>query len=85
MTVSVSLFDVSFAIPLYVVAVVGFELISYTVNETDGSQEICLQIFNPPPNEQLAFTISLVYQSLDGTASKLLHKTITMSSIIDSL
>ena len=69
----------------YIVAVVGFEQISYTVNETDGSQEVCMQIFNPPPNEQLAFTITLVYQSLDGTASKLLHKTITMSSIITSL
>ena len=58
---------------------------NYTVNETDGSQEVCIQIFNPPPNEQLAFPITLVYQSLDGTASKLLHKTITMSSISDSL
>ena len=85
MTVSVSLFDVSFAMPLYVVAVVGFEQISYTVNETDGSQEVCIQIFNPPPNELLAFPITLIYQTLDGTASKLLHKTITMSSIIDSL
>ena len=78
MTVSLSMFDVSFANTFYmhaIVAIVGFEQTSYTVNETDGSQEVCIQIFNPPPNEQLAFTITLAYNSLDVTASKLLHIT----------
>ena len=51
-----------------IVAIVGFEQLSYTVSENSDSQEVCMQIFNPPSNEQLTFTITLVYQSKDGTA-----------------
>ena len=51
-------------------AVVAFEQLNYTVNETDNVQEVCLQVFNPPSNDTLSFNISLVYETRAGTAGE---------------
>ncbi len=53
------------------VAVVGFEQLSYTISETGMEQEVCVQVFNPPDNEDLAFNIFLAYETVPGTAGKL--------------
>ena len=51
-----------------VVAVVGFEQLNYTVNESDSSQEVCYQVFNPPSNEELLLYVNLQYQTRTGLA-----------------
>ena len=56
---------------LSVVAVVGFELLKYTVSEDVKFAEVCVQVFNPSPSEDLVFGIDMIIQSRIGTAGKL--------------
>ena len=51
-----------------VVAVVGFEQLNYTVIESVGFQEVCVQVLNPPSNEKLVSSIFLVRQTRAGSA-----------------
>ncbi len=51
-----------------VVAVVGFEHSRYTFYEARGLQEICVQVFNPPRNEELIFDIPLLYWTVMDSA-----------------
>ena len=51
-----------------IVFVVGFERTSYTVNETDGTVEVCVVVTNPPPTEDLVSLIFLTVQTRDVTA-----------------
>ena len=53
---------------LSVVAVVGFEQLNYTVNESVGFQEVCMQVFNPSTFQELVFSIFLVVQTRTGSA-----------------
>ena len=53
---------------LSVVAVVGFELTKYNVTESARLLEVCVQVFNPPPDEELVFTINVAIQPRAGTA-----------------
>lgn len=53
-------------------AIVGFEQRSYTVNENDGFQEVCVRAFNPPMNEEL-FDIILDYETMSGSAGTYVH------------
>jgi hypothetical protein len=55
---------------LSAVARVGFVQTSYTVNETDRSLNVAIQVFNPPATEDLAFSITLVYETRTGTAGE---------------
>jgi hypothetical protein len=55
---------------LSAVARVGFMQSRYTVSETSRSQEVCVEVFNPPPVEDLPFTITLVYETRTGTAGE---------------
>ena len=45
---------------LCIVARVGFVEPLYSINETDGSQQICVQVFNPPQDLPLAIEIILI-------------------------
>ena len=45
---------------LCIVARTGFEEPLYSINETGGSQEICVQVFNPPKDLQLTIEIILI-------------------------
>lgn len=47
----------------FIAAVVGFEKLQYIVNENDGSQEVCVIITNPPPNEDLVYSIDLFIET----------------------
>ena len=51
-----------------VVAIAGFQQPNYTVNESDGFQEVCVEVFNPPSNEELLFDIILDYETASGSA-----------------
>ena len=63
------------------VVVVGFEQLSYTVNETNGFQEVCVQVFNPPSNEELVFSILLQRQSrFDSAGTMLSYYTLSLRS-----
>ena len=62
----VSLYDITLFV--FAVAVVGFEQLNYTVNESVGFQEVCVRVLNPPSNEELVSNITLVYQTRAGTA-----------------
>ena len=53
-----------------IVAVIGFEQLNYTVNETGIRQEVCVQVFNPPQNEELGFDIFWTSETKTGTAGK---------------
>ena len=44
----------------YIVAVAGFEHPNYSINETGGSQEVCVLVFNPPQNYPLVTNILLL-------------------------
>ena len=55
---------------LLIVAVVGFEEPSYTVNETDLTAKVCVVVTNPLPNEELFFNILLEYTTRRVTAGK---------------
>lgn len=54
----------------FVVAVVGFEQLRYTASEASFTQEVCVQVFVPTPNEILSFDIFLAYETRTGTAGK---------------
>jgi hypothetical protein len=55
---------------LSVAARVGFVQSSFTVSETSRSQEVCIEVFNPPPTEDLTYDITLVYETRTGTAGE---------------
>ena len=55
---------------LSVVAVVGFVQPSYTFNESVFFGDVCVRVFNPPPDEDLLFGIDLIIQPRIGTAGK---------------
>jgi hypothetical protein len=59
---------------LSTVARVGFVQSSYAVSETSRSQEVCIEVFNPPLTEDLAFDITLVYETRTGTAGECINK-----------
>ncbi len=50
-----------------IVAVVGFEFPSYSVEENDGALEVCIVVSNPPEGE-LLFDIITLHVTRDGTA-----------------
>lgn len=50
---------------LIIVATVGFEQLSLTVNETDDSLEVCVAVHNP---DQVLFDIFLTYEAKRGSA-----------------
>ncbi len=53
-----------------IAALVRFEFPSYSVNETDGSVEICVVVSNPTAEEILVFTIATQYEARSGTAGE---------------
>ena len=55
---------------LSVVAVVGFELLKYTVSEDVNIAEVCVQFFTPSPRIDLVFGIDMIIQPRIGTAGK---------------
>ena len=55
-------------ITYFTVALVGFESPNYTVNESDGSVEVCIVVTNPPANEDLIFDIITHHVTRSGTA-----------------
>ena len=53
-----------------IVALVGFESSSYTVNESDGTVEVCIVVTNPPAGEPLIFILITQHSTRSGTAGK---------------
>ena len=53
-----------------IVAVIGFEQLNYTINETGRRQGVCIQVFNPPLNEELVFDMFWTTETRTGTAGK---------------
>jgi hypothetical protein len=43
---------------------------SYTVSEAGPSQEVCVEVLNPPATEELTFSITLIYETRTGTAGE---------------
>ena len=52
------------------VILVGFANTSYIINETNGMLQVRVQAFNPPDTYPLPATVSLVVQTVSGSASK---------------
>jgi hypothetical protein len=55
---------------LSAVAHVGFVQSSYVASETDRRQQVCIEVFNPPPEADLALPITLVYETRTNTAGE---------------
>lgn len=55
---------------LFIAISIGFEQSNYTIYESAGSQQACVAVYNPPPNEELVTDVFLVYESRTGTASE---------------
>ena len=49
-------------------AVVEFEHAEYTVNEGQGSLEVCIRVINPPHSKELGVNIHLDYSTSIGSA-----------------
>ena len=47
---------------------VGFEELNYTVNESDGTVEVCVVVISPPDDADLNVTVALSPSTIDGTA-----------------
>ena len=43
---------------------------NYTFSEDVFFGEVCVQVFNPPPDEELLFGIDMIIQPKIGTAGK---------------
>ncbi len=52
----------------FIVVLVGFESSSYTVNENDGTVEVCIVVTNPPAEAPLIFRIITQHLTRSGTA-----------------
>ena len=52
----------------FIVAFVGFESSNYTVNESDGTVEVCVVVTNPPEGTPLIFRIITQHLTRSGTA-----------------
>ena len=50
--------------------IIGFEETEYTVNESDGTVEVYVRVFNPPEGQTLPATVDLVIQTVAGSASE---------------
>ena len=49
---------------ILIVSIVGFERENYTITESEDAElEVCVRVYNPPPDEELPYNIFLVYQS----------------------
>ena len=55
---------------LSVVVVVGFIQTKYNVSEDIFFADVCVQVFNPPPSEDLVFGIDMIIQPRNNTAGK---------------
>ena len=64
--------------------VIGFATASYTVNESVGTFQVDVQIFNPADDQPLSAAISAVVQTIAGTASKPVHRINNNINIIDT-
>lgn len=49
---------------------IGFEQTKYTVNESVGTVEVYVSVFDPPDEVILPLPIDLVIQTIPGTAGK---------------
>ena len=55
---------------LFIVVEVGFYETKYSINETGGSQEVCVGVFNPPQDIPLITDITLIAStSTDNTTA----------------
>ena len=59
-----------------IVVVLGFER-NFTVPEDVHSFRACFQVINPPNEQELAITINLVVETIEGTAGILFYKDIS--------
>ena len=55
---------------LSVAAIVGFVQTKYNVSEDIFFADVCVQVFNPSPNEDLLFGIDMIIQPRSNTAGK---------------
>lgn len=49
---------------------IGFADASYTINESVGTFQVDVQVFNPTDDQPLSPLVDLVIQTVSGTASK---------------
>ena len=49
---------------------IGFENITYTVDEGIGSFMVCVRMFEPPPGTVIGLTINLAVETFTGTAGE---------------
>ena len=54
--------------------VIGFADANYTVSESVGTFQVDIQVFNPTDDQPLLLVIPVFVQTIDGTASKLVHR-----------
>ncbi len=50
--------------------VLGFEIISYTVDEGIGFQQVCVRMFEPEDNDAIRVTLLVPLETVVDTASK---------------
>ena len=55
---------------LSVAAIVGFVQTKYNVSEDIFVADVCVQVFNPSPNEDLLFGIDMIIRPRSNTAGK---------------